>query len=547
MATRELLRRPIAGAESVEDLVAKVLRGEVRIPVFQRGLKWDARNVVELFDSMYRGYPIGSLLLRVAPGHAGQFRIGPLTIAGEESDRALWVIDGQQRLSSLAVGLGRDAELPRTVPPADPFVVYFDPVDESFRAPRGDGALPSTWIPLPRLLDASDLSEWVFTSWKHAAEGSLRAVVFEAGKRLREYKVPLYVIETPDEEVARQIFDRVNSAGKPLDRTEVWNALFGHKSDAPSTLGELAADLASLGMGAPDEESQILPSMVALRGLDVTRPFGEHARERPEAFANVMAEAAPVLRKVMGFLRAHAEIPHLRLLPYSAPLVVLARFFALHPEPTDRTQRLLVRWIWRTFFSPALDDRTLRRHGVAAITADEEASAQALLGLVSHEAPARFEVPDRFDARSAASRFVLLGLASLQPREIANDRGQRGQLIDLSATITEVDKDAFRPIFAGPGEIRGVPANRVLTRGAGQALGELTAAFRELGPEHPVFSSHAIDPDAAAAMMRFDLATFTTRRTQAIAAAVDALASRLAEWERSDRPSIEYLLAQVGE
>ena len=151
MAATELLRRPDATAWSVEDLVAMVLRGEVRIPVFQRGLKWTATHVIDLFDSIYRGFPIGSLLLRAGSAPAKEIRIGPLTVFGEENRRALWVVDGQQRLTSLAAGLGRRGESPRT--PDDPYVIYFDPIASTFHQPAADGKLPDIWVPLPKLLN----------------------------------------------------------------------------------------------------------------------------------------------------------------------------------------------------------------------------------------------------------------------------------------------------------------------------------------------------------------------------------------------------------
>src|ERR1041384_2207899 len=95
----ELVRRPEAKTDSVEDLVAAAMRGEVRIPVFQRGLEWQSNHVLDLFDSIYRGFPIGSLLLRRAPATAGTVRIGPVTVFGIETKSALWVVDGQQRLT----------------------------------------------------------------------------------------------------------------------------------------------------------------------------------------------------------------------------------------------------------------------------------------------------------------------------------------------------------------------------------------------------------------------------------------------------------------
>jgi uncharacterized protein with ParB-like and HNH nuclease domain len=57
-----------ADTETVEDLVGLVRRGLVRVPSFQRGLKWESKDVIALFDSVYRGFPIGALLLRKASG-----------------------------------------------------------------------------------------------------------------------------------------------------------------------------------------------------------------------------------------------------------------------------------------------------------------------------------------------------------------------------------------------------------------------------------------------------------------------------------------------
>jgi hypothetical protein len=229
-APQDLARRPEAKTEAVEDLVAMVMRGEVRIPVFQRGLTWTATNVVELFDSIYRGFPIGSLLFRRGPARAGPLKIGPLEIFGGEMQRALWVVDGQQRLTSLAAGMARPAT---ATDPTDGFTVYFDAATRTFHSPPShEEPLPTTWVPLPRLLSGSELSEWVF-SWTHGRDADLRAVVFEVGKRLREYKVPVYVIDTDDEEVLRSIFHRVNNSGKPLTWTEVHDALYGHKGCRP--------------------------------------------------------------------------------------------------------------------------------------------------------------------------------------------------------------------------------------------------------------------------------------------------------------------------
>jgi hypothetical protein len=539
------LRRPEARTESVEDLVAAVLRGEVRIPVFQRGLTWQAKEVVELFDSVYRGFPIGSLLFRRGPAEASTLQVGPLTVAAGELRDALWVVDGQQRLTSLAVGLGRHDILAHPPFGDDPYAVYFDAEKESFHPPPRDGVAPSVWVPVPALLDGGALTEWVF-GWQHGQNATLRGTVFEAGRRLREYKASVYVMETDDEQTLRDIFYRVNQAGKPLTWPVVHDALYGHKGGAPSSLPELAAGLERLGMGRPDEESQLLLALEAFRGLDVTRSFGDHLRDDPRVLEGVVEQAAPTLRAVLDFLRRRAEIPHLRLLPYSTPLIVLARFFAKHPEPNERTRALLVRWIWRSFLSPIFEEKTLRRRGVAAIGSDEEASVQALLGLVGAQPARSLEIPGRFDARTAQSRLAMLALVSLRPQLFALSRQQlRTGDIDVAPLIVGADKDAFRPIFPLAGSAASHAANRMLYAGAGPAARELVAFIGAFGGDHAFLRSHAIDAATAAALVADDVEHFVAARAAVMGGALESLTERLAGWGRGDRPSIDYILAQA--
>jgi hypothetical protein len=60
MAARD---RPRVEYRTPVDLVNEVKSGLIRMPPFQRGFKWEAGDVVRLFDSLVRGYPIGNLLV----------------------------------------------------------------------------------------------------------------------------------------------------------------------------------------------------------------------------------------------------------------------------------------------------------------------------------------------------------------------------------------------------------------------------------------------------------------------------------------------------
>src|SRR5215470_14283442 len=72
--------------------------GDIGLPDIQRPFVWPNAKVRDLFDSMYRGYPVGYLLLW-QNAYTGDSR----TIGTETKQKAprLLIVDGQQRLTSL--------------------------------------------------------------------------------------------------------------------------------------------------------------------------------------------------------------------------------------------------------------------------------------------------------------------------------------------------------------------------------------------------------------------------------------------------------------
>ncbi len=86
-------------------LVDMYKRGEMRLPEIQRHYVWRATRVRDLLDSLYRGYPSGSILMWETdePIPTREFAIAQDTTAF--AGRKL-LLDGQQRLTSLTAVLG---------------------------------------------------------------------------------------------------------------------------------------------------------------------------------------------------------------------------------------------------------------------------------------------------------------------------------------------------------------------------------------------------------------------------------------------------------
>ena len=49
--------------QTVDELISEIERGVVRLPEMQRRYIWKSTQVRDLFDSLYREYPSGTILL----------------------------------------------------------------------------------------------------------------------------------------------------------------------------------------------------------------------------------------------------------------------------------------------------------------------------------------------------------------------------------------------------------------------------------------------------------------------------------------------------
>jgi hypothetical protein len=86
---------------SVGDLVSMIERGELKLPEMQRRYVWTSTRVRDLLDSLYRGYPSGTILVWETDVEHPTREIAVSHHSSPFGARKL-LLDGQQRLTSLS-------------------------------------------------------------------------------------------------------------------------------------------------------------------------------------------------------------------------------------------------------------------------------------------------------------------------------------------------------------------------------------------------------------------------------------------------------------
>ena len=84
-------------AYTLSKLLQDIDIGEIGLPDIQRPFVWTNTKVRDLFDSMYKGFPIGYLLFWENIGN----NIRQIGIDKKQKVPRLLIVDGQQRLTSL--------------------------------------------------------------------------------------------------------------------------------------------------------------------------------------------------------------------------------------------------------------------------------------------------------------------------------------------------------------------------------------------------------------------------------------------------------------
>ncbi len=116
--------------------------GEIALPDIQRPFVWKNSKIRDLFDSMYRGYPVGNLLFWQS-GHQSDRTIGT---EKKQKPPRLVIVDGQQRLTSL-YAVVKGIPVLRDNYETEKICIAFNPIEEKFEVTDAAIRRDKTYIP----------------------------------------------------------------------------------------------------------------------------------------------------------------------------------------------------------------------------------------------------------------------------------------------------------------------------------------------------------------------------------------------------------------
>jgi hypothetical protein len=208
-------------------LIQQIDMGIIGLPDIQRPFVWPDTKVRDLFDSMYKGYPVGYFLFWANANVEHTKGIGT---SAKQKHPNLLIVDGQQRLTSLYAVI-KAQEIIRENYTKATIVIAFNPLEAKFeipdasirKNPRYFQNISQIWQPNINIIKV--INEFLQNLKKsveltEAEEENIQNAFMQL-KNLESYPFSALELSTNiTEEQVADVFVRINSQGKTLNQAD---------------------------------------------------------------------------------------------------------------------------------------------------------------------------------------------------------------------------------------------------------------------------------------------------------------------------------------
>lgn len=310
--------------EEIISQVESLLGGRIVIPSIQRDFVWMRTDVRDLFDSLYRGYPVGALLLWRTNLEV-PFRTAAVVQASKSVHQPLYLLDGQQRLTSLAWVYWPESK-------ADGRLIdlRFDVRTEEFVNPSAVQRKDPLLIPVSLILKADvQFYEVLVDAGVEMNHPDFRLWTSRLQKvhGIRKHQVAVITYESDDYEEVAEVFARLNKGGRRLSKGDlVYSAIAARWADGLQTMDAFHDELKDIGFALDREAVLRLMSLLAGTGAHHIRLIGAAMDEA--ALKDAWHTTETALRYAIDFLRDECGIPRSEIL--TSPNVTVVPALLLH-------------------------------------------------------------------------------------------------------------------------------------------------------------------------------------------------------------------------
>lgn len=425
----------------IERLLSHMEEGDIKLPAFQRGFVWKQGQVLDLLDSIYKDYPIGTLLLWSSFETLRSTRnIGGFLISDHRDKRPVnYVLDGQQRLTALYALFCRN----RTIDPnidkykVDPdiFNISFD-LDEKRFVPDQELNKSHTNLKLSWLFNSMEFHE---NTKDYSREHLNSAVALQS--QFQNYEIPIVTTSKRGKEDIGIIFERINNTATKLSTLDLmvawtWSDDFHLKEQ----LDDILEILDQKGFGDTDEKILLQCLSGIIKKTTKTRDILSLDPTEVKNNIDLLRES---LEKAIDFLSTELKVSSSDFLPQSHQIIPFTYFFSLVDTPTAAQVKVLKKWFWRTSFS-------LRYQGATDIRLNQDIlyfarvaegnfagldKYEPLLTNVSITAPV-------FSKTNVYTRSLLLLLAQKKPLDLIS-----GKKVDTGKALSKFNRKEYHHIF----------------------------------------------------------------------------------------------------
>ena len=346
------------GKYNFPTLMNDIENGRVRLPPFQREFVWSPTKVIDLMDSIYKGFPIGSFFYwKAERKYVTLFRdIKSLSLPSPAPDQELFfILDGQQRLTSIwatfkgstingenyariCLDLDAGAEYEKGDPEARRQI-------KVFKETEADNV---TFISLHDIL--SD-NVGTYDAIRDPLPPEKKQTLSKARDRFRNYPFSVVKVFNLELEDAVEVFQRINQGGKRLTRFELvaancWSESFD-MAKSVRDFNERVKQRTDFGMVEPITFVQAM-SLVEFGQCKTEHELKLRSKKVEELWPRIskaIGDAIDWMRDNYGVIRGD-------MIPYDAMLAVLACYFSEHGTNVPIEHKAWIdTWFWRSAFS----------------------------------------------------------------------------------------------------------------------------------------------------------------------------------------------------